>query len=162
HNGRGSALQHMARYQQALESFDCAIAIAPDYAEAHYNRGNALRALSLPDLALKSYERALTLKPDFVDDYYNRGSILHELKRSDEALQRYERPWGIDREKPWLQGILLHARLRLCEGEGLESQMADLTARLELGKAVAPPFVMVTATDSPALQRRAAEVWIRE
>ncbi len=162
YNSRGRTLLQLQRSSEAVESFDRAIAINPDYAEAHYNRGNALRALHLHDLALQSYERALTLKPDFADDHYNRGSILHELKRFDEALESFQRALEINPDHPWLHGILLHAQMRLCDWGGIDARLADLTTRLEHAKPATPPFVVVTATDSLALQRRAAEIWVRE
>ena len=55
----------LKRPAEALASYDRAIALKPDYAEAHNNRGNALRDLKRPEEALASYDRAIALKPDF-------------------------------------------------------------------------------------------------
>jgi len=162
YNSRGTTLQHLDRHQEALESFDRAIALDPRRAEAHYNRGNTLRALDLHDLALDSYQRALELKPDYADDHYNRGAILHELKRFDEALQSYERALEVNPQQPWLRGILLHARARLCDWNDFAPRIADLCARVERGEAATPPWALVTMTDSPSLHRRAAEIWVKE
>ena len=48
-----------------MASYDKAIALKPDYAEAHNNRGNALMDLKRPAEALASYDKAIALKPDF-------------------------------------------------------------------------------------------------
>jgi protein O-GlcNAc transferase len=162
HNGRGSALQALNQPDRALESFDRAIAIQPDRAQHHYNRGNVLRALRRNDLALDSYQRALELEPDFIDDHYNRAGILHELQRFDEALESYERAAQINPDYPWLQGVLLHARMRVCDWDGLDSHIAALISRIEQGKAATLPFVPVVLADSLALHRRASEIWVRE
>ncbi|HVO46429.1 MAG TPA: tetratricopeptide repeat protein [Steroidobacteraceae bacterium] len=162
YNSRGTTLQHLGRHQEALESLDRAITLDPRRAEAHYNRGNTLRALDLHDLALDSYERALELKPGYADDHYNRGAILHELRRFDEALRSYERALEVNPRQPWLRGILLHARARLCDWNDFAPRIADLCARVERGEAATPPWALVTLTDSPSLHRRAAEIWVRQ
>ena len=55
----------LKRPAEALASYDKAIALKPDYAEAHNNRGNALRDLKRPEEALASYDKAIALKPDY-------------------------------------------------------------------------------------------------
>ena len=46
---------------KALASYDRAIALRPDYADAHNNRGQVLRELMRYDEALASYDRALAI-----------------------------------------------------------------------------------------------------
>ena len=76
---------------EALASYDKAIALKPDFAEAYSNRGNALMDLKRPEEALASYERAIALKPDYAEAHYNRGNTLMDLKRPAEALASYDR-----------------------------------------------------------------------
>src|SRR3974377_2046758 len=64
HNNLGNALSVLKRQEQALASYDKAIALKPDYAEAHSNRGNALQELKRFDDALSSYDQGIALKPD--------------------------------------------------------------------------------------------------
>ena len=44
-NNRGTALKGLQRYDEALASYDRALALRPDHADALYNRGNALKEL---------------------------------------------------------------------------------------------------------------------
>jgi predicted O-linked N-acetylglucosamine transferase (SPINDLY family) len=162
YNGLGTTLQCLNRQEGALESFDRAIAINPQHADAFYNRGNTLKSLNLHQHALDSYERALALKPDFADDHYNRGTVLHELGRYDEALQSFRRALENNPDQPWLHGICLHAKMRVCDWSGLDTLLADLTSRVEQGRPASPPFAIVTLSDSLALQQRAAQVWVQE
>jgi predicted O-linked N-acetylglucosamine transferase (SPINDLY family) len=72
-----------------LASYDKALAINPDYAQAHNNRGIALQYLRRFDEALASYERALAIDPAYPDALNGRGVALRDLKRYEEALASY-------------------------------------------------------------------------
>ena len=73
------ALRELKRFDEALASYDRALALRPDYAEARSNRGSALDDLKRYDEALASYDRALALRPDFAEALSNRGNTLHDL-----------------------------------------------------------------------------------
>ncbi len=87
----GSALQALRRFDGALESYDNALALKPDIAEALNNRGNALLELKRFEKALESYDKALAVRPGYAEAFYNRGNTLRELNRFGEALASYER-----------------------------------------------------------------------
>ena len=81
----------LKRLDEALASYDKAIALSPDYAEAFSNRGVALMELKRLDVALASYDKAIALKPDYAEAFNNRANALKELKRLDEALASYDK-----------------------------------------------------------------------
>jgi tetratricopeptide (TPR) repeat protein len=54
--GRGAALQALKRLDEALASYDKAIALKSDFADAFCNRGAALKELKRLDEALANYE----------------------------------------------------------------------------------------------------------
>jgi tetratricopeptide (TPR) repeat protein len=83
---RGSALQKLQRYHEALASFDQAIALRPDFAGAHYNRGISLSELKRFDEALASYDRAIALRPEYAEAYLNRGNALDVLQDNSVLL----------------------------------------------------------------------------
>ena len=82
----GNTLKELGRLEEALASHTQAIALKPDFAQAHYNLGNTLKELGRLDEALASYTKAIALKPDYEKDHYNLGNTLKELERLDEAL----------------------------------------------------------------------------
>ena len=83
------ALQN-GQTDRALELLGKAIALKPDYAEAHYNRGLALMHLKRPLEALASYDQAIALNPNYAEAHNNGGVALRDLNRPDDALKSFE------------------------------------------------------------------------
>jgi tetratricopeptide (TPR) repeat protein len=88
---QGGALRDLGCFNEAVVSFDQAIAFAPNYVEAHTSRGIALRQLGRNAEALASFDRALVLRPDAAEIHSNRGNVLRHLQRLPEALASFER-----------------------------------------------------------------------
>ena len=86
--------------------------------------------------------------------------MLQELDALEESIASYEQALAIDPRTPFLLGNCRHARMQVCDWSGFESDKAAITAALERGEAVATPFVTLSLLDSPALQRRAAEILV--
>ena len=74
------------RMERAVELFEKAIALKPDFAEAHSDLGMALRKLKRFADAVASYDKAIALKPDFAMAFNNRANTLLDMDRPPEAL----------------------------------------------------------------------------
>jgi predicted TPR repeat methyltransferase len=96
-----------------LESYDRAIALRPDYAEAFTNRGIVLAELDRPEEALQSYERAVAIAPDYAEAFYNRGNALRDLCRIEDAAESYERAIALVPEHAAAHWNLADCRLLL-------------------------------------------------
>ena len=66
----GAALQGQGKLQEAVASYDKAIQIRPDYADAYSNRGAALQELGRLDEALESCDKAIQIRPDYAEACY--------------------------------------------------------------------------------------------
>jgi tetratricopeptide (TPR) repeat protein len=53
--------------EEAIEAYNKALSLKPDYAEAYNNMGNALKDQGKLEEAIEAYKKALSLKPDYVD-----------------------------------------------------------------------------------------------
>jgi predicted O-linked N-acetylglucosamine transferase (SPINDLY family) len=91
----GNELEDLNRLDEALASYDRALALHPNYARAHSNRGNVLQLLKRFDDALASYDHALAIRPDYAEAFFNRGNALQALRRFDEALASYDNALAI-------------------------------------------------------------------
>ncbi len=81
----------LKRPEEALASYDRALALRPGYMDALTNRGGALRQLKRLEEALAAYDRALAFMPDLSIAWNNRGNVLQDLHRPEEALASYDR-----------------------------------------------------------------------
>ncbi|MDC0834712.1 tetratricopeptide repeat protein, partial [Geitlerinema sp. CS-897] len=88
---RGIALNDLGRNEEALESYDRALELKPDYYQAWGNRSSVLGNLGRYEEALESCDRALELNPDVYLAWFNRGSVLGNLGRYEEELESYDR-----------------------------------------------------------------------
>lgn len=84
-------LEQLHRHEEALASFDRAIALEPGLAEIHDHRGNLLQKMQRHEEALVSHERAVALKPAYATAWNNRGNALEKLHRHAEALASLDR-----------------------------------------------------------------------
>ena len=85
---------------EAVKSYEKALAFKPDYTEAHNNLGVTLQNLGLMDEAVKSYEKALAFKPDYTEAHNNLGNIFKELEQLDAAVKSYEKVIAINPDYP--------------------------------------------------------------
>lgn len=84
------SLRIVGRYEDAVASYDQALALEPEFAEAWVNRGNTLYLLGRHDLAVASYNEALKYRPNFADALDNRGVVLLKMRRYQEALESFQ------------------------------------------------------------------------
>ena len=69
-----------SRTDEAVAACNRAIALQPDYAEAHLTLGNALRDRQSAE-AMAAYHRAIALKPDYAEAHLNLDCPLWDLGR---------------------------------------------------------------------------------
>jgi tetratricopeptide (TPR) repeat protein len=87
----GNGLFDADRLEEAIESYDKAIELNPDYSEAWSNKGVTLSALGRYGESIQSYNKAIELKSDYYDAFYNKGVALDNLCRYKEAIQSYDK-----------------------------------------------------------------------
>lgn len=88
---RGNALRILKRPQEALESYDQAIAIQPQSYQALSHRAVILAMLNRRGEALASSDRAIALNSDSYEVWNNHGIILLMAGRPHEALTCFDR-----------------------------------------------------------------------
>ena len=87
----GYSFGHINRFEEALASFDKAVAIKPDNSSLWNDRGLALGQLGRHEEALASFDKVLLLQPEDADAWNNRGAPLSKLGRHEEALESVDK-----------------------------------------------------------------------
>jgi tetratricopeptide (TPR) repeat protein len=75
------------KYGKALECFNKAISLKPDFAMAYNERGYVYYELVRYEEAIADYTKSISLDPDYPGAYYNRAYLLYfELEDYDAAV----------------------------------------------------------------------------
>lgn len=88
-NDRGVAYTRLGQTKLALDDFNKAVQLFPEYAAVYNNRGNLLMALGLLKEAVKDLDRAIVLAPGYAAAYNNRAGAQVKLGQYPEALRDY-------------------------------------------------------------------------
>ena len=94
-NIQGAVLKGLGQLDHAIEAYNKALAIKPDYAEAYYNMGVTLQDQGKLEEAIEAYNKALAIKPDYADAYYNMGVTLQDQGKLEEAIEAYNKALAI-------------------------------------------------------------------
>jgi len=92
-NISGACYSEIGPIESAINSFEKALALNPDYAEAHYNLGVAFQRTNQLDNAVECYEKSITLKHAYPTAHNNLGVIMLERSQLDSAVKSFE--WAV-------------------------------------------------------------------
>jgi len=161
-NHRGNALYLLHQNEAAVESFDKAIQYQPDFAEAYSNRAAALHGLQQYQAAVESCDKAILFKPNYPHAYNNRGKALQALLQYQAALESFNKASFLRPDFEYLDGMRLQTKQAVCDWGEFDAQLQHLEADIDKNKVVVTPFVFLTLSDSPALQKKASEIYMRD
>lgn len=127
---RGYALMNDKRYNEALNDYNTAIELKPDYADAYLGRGNIFLMEHRNDEALKDYNKAIELRPGYADIYLSRGTLFINEKKVDEALKDFNK--AIELKPDYVQAYYDRGLLEYNSGKKDDACM-DLKKAATLG-----------------------------
>ncbi|MCZ6743022.1 MAG: tetratricopeptide repeat protein [Alphaproteobacteria bacterium] len=110
----------------AVELIGKAIALKPDYAEAHNNLGNALKDLERPEEAVAAFRKAAELKPDYAEAHNNLGNMLKIQGRLDEAMAAYRK--AVELKADYAEAFYNLALVLVAQGNPADAEAAYLKA----------------------------------
>lgn len=97
---QGIALGEQGRYDEAVQAFNKAIEINPQYEAAWYLKGAALDRQGRYDEAIQACDMAIDINPQDADAWNIKGMVLEDLGMSDEAIEAYDNSTEINPQNP--------------------------------------------------------------
>jgi len=89
YNNLGYALQHRGDLEAAIDSYQQAVRVKPDFHEALLNLGLVQQISGDFNSAISSYKNAIKIKPDYEEAYYNMGRALQDKGDLEASVECY-------------------------------------------------------------------------
>lgn len=106
HNNLGDVYARQGDMQKAVEEFQKAIAINPNYADAYHNLANTYEQMGQLDPAIENYRKALEINPQLWQSYQNLAAIYFNAGQFDLAVDNMKKALEINPTDPKLQEAL--------------------------------------------------------
>ncbi|HZV70379.1 MAG TPA: tetratricopeptide repeat protein [Saprospiraceae bacterium] len=88
---RGLTYMNENKFKEAMEDYNQALALKPDYNVALVNRGNIFRVNNQNEEALRDYNHAIEVTPNLSIAFFNRGILYMNQQRNEEALADFSK-----------------------------------------------------------------------
>ena len=126
---RGLSAEDKGELDKAIQNYDKAIELKPDFFGAYNNRGVTYREKHDFDKAIQNYDKAIEIKPDYADAYNNRGVAYVEKHDFDKAIQNYDKAVEIN---PRLAEAYNNRGNAYVKKRDFDTAIQDLTTTIEI------------------------------
>ena len=118
HDKLGIALFNKGRTDEAINQYQEAIRLKPDYAEARNNLGLIFLNKGLIDEATSQFQEAIRLRPDAVEAHCNLGIVFGGKGQIDEAMSQFQeairlKPDDVNAQKNLAKALELKSKLNV-------------------------------------------------
>jgi tetratricopeptide (TPR) repeat protein len=94
---RGLSYRDMRQYRRAIEDFDKAVELDPNFAaDVYRNRGFSYSGLGQHERAIEDFDKVVELAPNNARAYNNRGFSYSELGQHERAIEDYDTAIELD------------------------------------------------------------------
>ncbi len=143
YNNRGIILGDLGLNEQAIQDFDKAIELNPEYPDHYYNRGSAFDEQGEYEKAIQDYDRAIELKPEDAKAYANRGVSYYNQGEYEKAIQDFDMAIALNQE--YAIAYANRGNIFYLQGE-YEQAIQDFDRAIELNPEDADPYSSRGAT----------------
>jgi protein O-mannosyl-transferase len=137
---RGLYFFNNSRDSDALNDFNKAIELKPNYADAYNNRGSVFMKFGRIDEALGDLNNAVSYNKNLAQAYFNRGYIFYQRKQYDQALRDYERVIELKPDVERLAIVHNVIALLLTDENNYADALSHFDTAIELQPAFAEAF----------------------
>jgi tetratricopeptide (TPR) repeat protein len=98
-NNKGAIYDKMGEYDKALQAYDNAIQLNPEYAEAWANKGVALYNISEYSEAIQAFNKSISIDPNKAWVWYASGSAYYKLGQYEMAINAYDEAINLNQKE---------------------------------------------------------------
>lgn len=163
HAARGLALVGLNRDHDVLEAVERALRLDPR--QTHpvvLQTGYQLLQLGRIGTAYETFSRLLESQPQDTRAQQARVITLIGMNRYEEALPGLLALQASRQPIDYLPGIVLHAKLQCCDWSEIDAARAAIREAVRRGERADVPLAFMVHSDSPAEQRRCAEIYVAD
>ena len=100
YNILGTVTKGLGKLDEAIEAYNKAISIKPDYSNAFTNMGVVLKDQGKLDEAIEAYKKAIVVNPDSAPTHNNMGVVFKEQGKLEEAIEAFNKALSIKPDYP--------------------------------------------------------------
>ncbi|MBP0021974.1 MAG: tetratricopeptide repeat protein, partial [Cyanobacteria bacterium SBLK] len=130
-----NALKNQGKLEEAIEAYQQAIRLNPNYATAYNNWGAALFDQGKLEEAIEAYQQAISLNPNYATAYNNWGAALFDQGKLEEASTKCHQALRLPEQKD-VTPASAHTLARNCLGLIYQKQEKYEGAISEFQKAI--------------------------
>jgi len=157
----GITLNEQGKLEEAIEAYNKALSLKPDYVEAYINIGVTFYEQGKLEEALEAYKKALAIKPDYAAGYNNMGNALKDQGKLEEAIIAYNKVLSIKPDYAPARAQKLHQQAIICDWDKVKDELPSLADLGIHGEAV-PPFTLLSLEDDPYRHRLRSENYAKK
>lgn len=139
---RGQGAHARGDLEKALEFYEQALKVRPEFPEAEFQKANALGSLARFQEAEAAYRRAITLKKQWALPYSSLGALLMRQQRDAEAEPLFRQALALDAQDNVALRLLSEIKLR----GGNPQEALELARKATQDQAAPPSSWIVLAT----------------
>ena len=156
---RGTLLQQMGLFDDALAAFDRANLIDPTYLDAWNNKASLFQTLSREYDAYDCLLQALKHHPRDEKLLHNTGTILTVLKRDTEAIAYFDKLLAVNPKYEYAPGYRFFAKLHTCQWDNYEEERQAIIEAVKRGEPAINPLAFFSLSEDPAEQLKCSQIF---
>jgi protein O-GlcNAc transferase len=154
-NNLGIIFEQQGKLKAALEAYQQALSMKPDYTEAHYNLGTFFLQQGKLDVAVECYQQVLKIKPDHVNAHHKLGHAFKLQRKLDIAVKYYRQTISLNPNYVDAYNNLGNA---LYDQGNLEAAVESYQQALRLNPDCAPAKFGIAIGQLPIIYSNFAEI----
>ena len=157
----GNMLTKLRKFDEALTYYDQALRLDPQFGLAHANKGKLLKERYAFDEALEAFAKAELYAPNVAKVFVLKAELMNLMRDYEQAVLNFDKAYALDPHYEFLLGLRLHNKMLNCNWSHFVSEVNQLITSIEAGHKATQPAQLLSLVDSPSLQLRVCEIYIR-